>query len=56
MRIVRWLAPLPFLAMLAGPFFDNRVTPIVFGMPFLLAWIVAWRESWLSRNAAMKNP
>jgi hypothetical protein len=42
MRTVRWLAVLPFLAMLIGPFFLNRVTPFVFGMPFLLAWIVAW--------------
>jgi hypothetical protein len=42
MRTVRWLALLPFLALLAGPFFVNRVTPLVFGMPFLLAWIVAW--------------
>ena len=28
--------------MLAGPFFLNRVTPFVFGMPLLLAWLVAW--------------
>jgi hypothetical protein len=42
MRMVRWLALLPFLAMLVGPFFVNRVTPFVFGMPFLLAWFVAW--------------
>jgi hypothetical protein len=27
--------------MLGGPFFLNRVTPYVFGMPFLLAWLVA---------------
>jgi len=42
MRAVRWLAVLPFLAMLVGPFFLNRVTPIILGMPFLLAWFVAW--------------
>ena len=36
------LALLPFLAMLIGPFFVNRVTPTIFGMPFLLAWLVAW--------------
>jgi hypothetical protein len=42
MRGVRALALLPFLAMLIGPFFVNRVTPYVFGMPFLLAWLVAW--------------
>jgi hypothetical protein len=42
MRSVRALALLPFLALLVGPFFVNRVTPYVFGMPFLLAWLVAW--------------
>ena len=30
MRMVRWLALLPFLAMLVGPFFVNRVTPFLF--------------------------
>jgi hypothetical protein len=42
MRAVRWLAVLPFLGMLVGPFFFNRVSPPVLGMPFLLAWLVAW--------------
>jgi hypothetical protein len=42
MSCIRLLALLPFLAMLAGPFFVNRVTPYIFGMPFLLAWLVAW--------------
>jgi hypothetical protein len=42
MRAVRWLAVLPFLGMLVGPFFLNRVSPPVLGMPFLLAWLVAW--------------
>jgi xanthosine utilization system XapX-like protein len=42
MHMVRWLALLPFLGMLVGPFFVNRVTPYVLGMPFLLAWFVAW--------------
>jgi Protein of unknown function (DUF3311) len=41
-RAVRWLALLPYLALIVGPFFLNRVTPYVFGMPLLLAWIVAW--------------
>jgi tellurite resistance protein TehA-like permease len=40
--MVRALALLPFIAMLVGPFFLNRVTPTIFGMPFLLAWFVAW--------------
>ena len=42
MRMVRWLALLPCFAMVLGPFFLNRVTPLVFGMPLLLAWLVAW--------------
>jgi Protein of unknown function (DUF3311) len=41
-RMVRLLAVLPFLAMLVGPFFLNRATPAILGMPFLLAWFVAW--------------
>lgn len=40
MRHLRWLAVLPFLGMMAGPFFLNRVEPLVFGMPLLLAWLV----------------
>jgi hypothetical protein len=42
MRMVRIFALLPFAAMLIGPFFVNRVEPTVLGMPFLLAWCVAW--------------
>jgi hypothetical protein len=41
-NMVRWLALLPPLAILIGPFFLNRVTPYVLGMPFLLAWLVIW--------------
>ena len=40
MRLIPWLAALPALGMLAGPFFLNRVEPLVFGMPLLLAWLV----------------
>jgi hypothetical protein len=42
MRSIRWLAIIPFLALIVGPFFVNRTEPLVLGMPFLLAWIVAW--------------
>jgi hypothetical protein len=42
MRVTHWLALLPCLAVIVGPFFLNRVTPFVFGMPFLLAWLVGW--------------
>lgn len=42
MRSIRWLALLPFNGLVIGPFFVNRPTPFVLGVPFLLAWIVAW--------------
>ncbi len=42
MRSIRWLAIIPFLALIVGPFLVNRVEPRVFGLPLLLAWIVAW--------------
>ena len=37
MHPMHWLAALPFLGLLIGPFFVNEVTPYVFGMPRLLA-------------------
>jgi len=40
--MVRLLALLPFAALLIGPFFVNRVEPTILGLPFLLAWCVAW--------------
>jgi uncharacterized protein DUF3311 len=42
MKRYRWLVVLPTLGMLGGVPFANRVRPYVFGMPLLLAWIVAW--------------
>jgi hypothetical protein len=42
MRSIRWLAVVPFLALIVGPFFVNRATPFVLGLPLLLAWIVVW--------------
>lgn len=36
MRSIRWLAVVPFLALIVGPFFVNRVEPRVFGLPLLL--------------------
>ena len=38
---LRWLALLPPAVMLAGVLFFNRSTPLVLGMPLLLAWMVA---------------
>jgi len=42
MALVRWLAVLPFLGILVGTPFFNRVEPLVLGMPLLLAWIIMW--------------
>jgi hypothetical protein len=42
MRAIYRLAVVPFLGLIIGPFFVDRVTPFVFGLPLLLAWIVAW--------------
>jgi hypothetical protein len=40
MGAVRFLAVIPFAAMLAGVAYFNDVTPFVLGMPLLLAWMV----------------
>lgn len=42
MRWYRWLAVVPAIGMLGGVPFANRVTPYVFGLPFLLFWVTAW--------------
>jgi hypothetical protein len=39
---LRFLAMLPFIGILLGVPFANRVEPLVLGMPFVLAWIVLW--------------
>lgn len=36
------LALLPAIGMLGGLPFANRVHPLVFGLPFLIAWLVGW--------------
>ena len=40
--MIKYLAVLPFLGILAGTPFFNRVEPLILGMPLLLAWIVLW--------------
>lgn len=40
MRRHHLLALLPLAALLGAPFVANRVEPLVFGLPFLLAWCV----------------
>ena len=42
MRPVYLLGALPFLGLLGGIAFANRVTPFVLGLPFILFWIVLW--------------
>jgi Protein of unknown function (DUF3311) len=42
MAWTRWLAALPFLGILVGTAFVNQVEPLVFGIPFVLAWIAGW--------------
>jgi hypothetical protein len=39
---LRLLAALPFVGILLGVPFVNRVEPLVLGMPLVLAWIVLW--------------
>ena len=42
MKISYALAALPFLGLLGGIAFVNRVEPFVLGMPFILFWVVMW--------------
>jgi hypothetical protein len=32
----------PFVGILVGIFFANRVEPYVLGLPFAMFWVVAW--------------
>jgi hypothetical protein len=36
------IAAIPFLALTIGPPFANRLEPRIFGLPFLLAYLVFW--------------
>jgi xanthosine utilization system XapX-like protein len=42
MSLIRALALLPFLGILVGTPFVNRVTPLILGLPFLFAWLLLW--------------
>lgn len=42
MKPIFLLAVLPFIGILVGTPFVNRVEPYVLGMPFILFWIVMW--------------
>ncbi|MET3730060.1 putative membrane protein [Fictibacillus halophilus] len=39
---IKFLALIPFAGLLIGIYFANKVTPYLFGMPFLLAYCVIW--------------
>ncbi|MBN9562949.1 MAG: DUF3311 domain-containing protein [Alphaproteobacteria bacterium] len=39
---MRFLAVLPFLGILVGTPFFNRVEPFVLGLPLILAWLLLW--------------
>jgi Protein of unknown function (DUF3311) len=42
MRLIHLLAALPFIGILGGIPFANRVEPYVLGLPFILFWIAMW--------------
>jgi hypothetical protein len=44
MRLRHALVPasIPVLALIAALPFVNRLEPVVFGLPFLLFWILGW--------------
>jgi hypothetical protein len=42
MSSVKWLAVMPFLGILVGTPYFNRLEPLILGMPLILAWIVLW--------------
>ena len=41
-RLAVAVATVPALVLVAGLPFVNRIEPVVFGLPFLLCWIVGW--------------
>ena len=42
MKPLYLLAVIPFVGLLGGVFFANRVEPFVLGLPFLMFWVVLW--------------
>lgn len=42
MALTKYLAALPFLGILVGAPFLKHATPMILGLPPLLAWIVLW--------------
>jgi Protein of unknown function (DUF3311) len=42
MKLIHWLAVIPFVGMLGGPIVHNEVYPLILGMPFPLGWVTVW--------------
>lgn len=42
MSATKYLAIVPFLGILVGVIFLNRVEPLILGLPLILAWLVLW--------------
>jgi hypothetical protein len=42
LKVYNLLALIPFIAIIGGASWANRVEPYVLGMPFLLFWVVLW--------------
>ncbi|MEH7335605.1 DUF3311 domain-containing protein, partial [Neobacillus drentensis] len=42
MKLIGFLAIIPFIGFLGGIPFVNKVNPYILGMPFILFWIVLW--------------
>jgi Protein of unknown function (DUF3311) len=42
LRAIYLLGALPFLGILGGIIFADRVEPFILGLPLILFWIVVW--------------
>jgi hypothetical protein len=42
LKLYHLLAIIPFIGLLGGISFANKVTPYVFGLPFILFYVVFW--------------
>ncbi|MFD0829794.1 DUF3311 domain-containing protein [Neobacillus sp. M.A.Huq-85] len=42
MKFINILAIIPFIGLLGGVPFVNKVNPYILGLPFFLFWILLW--------------
>ncbi|MED1468873.1 DUF3311 domain-containing protein [Bacillus salipaludis] len=42
MKFINILAIIPFIGLLGGVPFVNKVNPFILGLPFFLFWILLW--------------